>query len=267
MIHSFSTSLAISEGLEESIILHSLYCWLLKNAHNQKNFREGRYWTYNSALALSKLFPYIKKDRLYRLLKSMDERDLILRKNFNEEPMDKTLWYSISDSTLSIMLSVGYQDAQEITEMNLGNPYDFANLQNAFCKSAKAIPILDINIKEKENIIINNNIKEKESEVAKSPAEKASAFAERELKFKRECEKFASIYGQQMIERFYLYWSEPNKSKSKMRWEMEKTWDLGRRLNTWAIRSGFIPQDKKSSSKKGSDFEAFTKEFNRRQNK
>ncbi|MDR3266234.1 MAG: hypothetical protein LBT24_01510, partial [Tannerella sp.] len=30
------------------------------------------------------------------------------------------------------------------------------------------------------------------------------------------------------------YWTEPNKSHSKMRFEMEKTWDLGRRLKRWS---------------------------------
>jgi hypothetical protein len=34
-------------------------------------------------------------------------------------------------------------------------------------------------------------------------------------------------------EEFVLYWSEENKSKTKMRFEMEKTWDTYKRLNRW----------------------------------
>ena len=34
------------------------------------------------------------------------------------------------------------------------------------------------------------------------------------------------------------YWTEPNKSCTKMRFELEKTWSLGRRLKTWN-RNGF----------------------------
>lgn len=41
-------------------------------------------------------------------------------------------------------------------------------------------------------------------------------------------------YPKEMIRAFYNYWSEPNKSRTKMRLEMEKTWELGRRLATWA---------------------------------
>jgi len=32
---------------------------------------------------------------------------------------------------------------------------------------------------------------------------------------------------------FFDYWKEPNKSKTKMRWEIEKTWDLNARMHRW----------------------------------
>lgn len=35
---------------------------------------------------------------------------------------------------------------------------------------------------------------------------------------------------------FIIYWSELNKSKTKMRWELEKTWDLKARINRWKAR-------------------------------
>jgi len=39
-----------------------------------------------------------------------------------------------------------------------------------------------------------------------------------------------------MLKEFYNYWTEPNQSKTKMRFELEKTWSLDRRLETWAKR-------------------------------
>ncbi|WP_444351139.1 hypothetical protein [Phocaeicola plebeius] len=39
-----------------------------------------------------------------------------------------------------------------------------------------------------------------------------------------------------MIRAFFDYWSELNKSETKMRYELEKTWELPRRLATWASR-------------------------------
>jgi hypothetical protein len=36
--------------------------------------------------------------------------------------------------------------------------------------------------------------------------------------------------------KFIDYWTEPNKSNTKMRWEMQKTWQLTLRLKNWAKR-------------------------------
>lgn len=36
--------------------------------------------------------------------------------------------------------------------------------------------------------------------------------------------------------KFHSYWTEPNKSKTRLRWEMERTWDTKRRLQTWFSR-------------------------------
>ena len=86
-----------------------------------------------------------------------------------------------------------------------------------------------------------NYNKEKNSIVdatASTPTPKSLEFkiAERE---KRETEfyqtliPFLEIYPKELIRKFYEYWKEPNKSKTKMRFELEKTWDLSRRLTTW----------------------------------
>ena len=40
-------------------------------------------------------------------------------------------------------------------------------------------------------------------------------------------------YTKDMIESFYDYWSEPTPSGKKMKFELEKTWDVSRRLRTW----------------------------------
>ena len=39
-----------------------------------------------------------------------------------------------------------------------------------------------------------------------------------------------------MVKNFYGYWSEPNQTKTKMLFEMQKTWDTSRRLETWSKR-------------------------------
>ena len=39
------------------------------------------------------------------------------------------------------------------------------------------------------------------------------------------------------IEKFCSYWTEPNKTKTKLRWELQPTFDIARRLVTWMGRS------------------------------
>lgn len=73
--------------------------------------------------------------------------------------------------------------------------------------------------------------KVKKSKVKES---KANSIEARELAFKDELRPLIEKYNQPMIQEFFDYWKEPNKSKSKMRWETEKTWDLNSRLARWA---------------------------------
>lgn len=43
-------------------------------------------------------------------------------------------------------------------------------------------------------------------------------------------------YQPTMIRAFFNYWTERNKSGTKMRFELEKTWETAKRLQTWASR-------------------------------
>lgn len=58
----------------------------------------------------------------------------------------------------------------------------------------------------------------------------------RSLAFKETLRPFINKYGVDMVKNFYGYWSEPNQTKTKMLFEMQKTWDTSRRLETWSKR-------------------------------
>ena len=58
----------------------------------------------------------------------------------------------------------------------------------------------------------------------------------KESEFKESIKPFIQKYGKDICNNFYLYWSEPDKSKTKLRYEMEMTWDVSRRLAYWANR-------------------------------
>ena len=66
-------------------------------------------------------------------------------------------------------------------------------------------------------------------------------------KFKSEV--FSYDYPKSMLESFYDYWSEPNKSKTKERWELQPTFEISRRLKTWAKREKSFAPKKNGMSK------------------
>lgn len=57
---------------------------------------------------------------------------------------------------------------------------------------------------------------------------------DRKLKFADTLKPFIEKYGRDMVKDFYLYWTEPNKSGTKFKQELLKTWDTSRRLETWS---------------------------------
>ena len=59
----------------------------------------------------------------------------------------------------------------------------------------------------------------------------------RQTNFENSVMENKNKYTKDMLTNFIQYWTEPNKSKSKMRFEMEKTWDTTRRLYAWEKRS------------------------------
>jgi hypothetical protein len=63
---------------------------------------------------------------------------------------------------------------------------------------------------------------------------KTDNIEERKLKFANTLKPFIDIYGKDLLKDFYSYWTEPNKSNTKFKQELQKTWSAERRLENWA---------------------------------
>ena len=88
-------------------------------------------------------------------------------------------------------------------------------------------------------LVLDNDNKEKVSKETKkkaaSAAERAEAVVEAATKELTD-EVAAYDYPEAMKTAFVSYWTEPNKSRTRVRYQMEKTWDTSRRLSLWASR-------------------------------
>ena len=63
MNFSFNAQFAKRYGLREAIVLQGIIWWVLNNKHKNKNKRNGKHWTYNSARAMSISFPFFLSNK------------------------------------------------------------------------------------------------------------------------------------------------------------------------------------------------------------
>jgi hypothetical protein len=75
---------------------------------------------------------------------------------------------------------------------------------------------------------------EREREIESKKKVKENNIVERKLKFSTSLQPFLNKYGKDLLINFYKYWTEENKSGTKFKQELEQTWNLERRLETWS---------------------------------
>lgn len=97
MTHSISVEDAVKYGSDEALVLYHIRWWIDHNEKNKTNFRDGRYWTYNSVQAFAQQFPYFSEKQMRRILESLEKQGVILTSNYNKAGFDKTKWYALAD--------------------------------------------------------------------------------------------------------------------------------------------------------------------------
>jgi hypothetical protein len=65
----------------------------------------------------------------------------------------------------------------------------------------------------------------------------AQTIDERKQAFFMTMQTYADSYDREMLNDFYQYWTELDKRQRYMRFELQKTWETGKRLSLWARKS------------------------------
>lgn len=117
MEYGFNVEIAQKLGVNEAIIIRNFQHWLGKNKANNTNFYKGRFWTYNSIAAFCKIFPFWTERQIRNILKNLTDNGILIKGNFNKNPYDKTIWYSIDEENLNKLLSE-HEDAEESQKYN-----------------------------------------------------------------------------------------------------------------------------------------------------
>jgi len=118
------------------------------------------------------------------------------------------------------------------------------------------------NIKPKEN---STSVEQKKAEQAKKLAAAKAATLSRRKNFYDSLIPFVKTssggrYSREMIRAFFNYWSEMNKSETKMRFEKQPTWEVAKRLATWANKEKFNGRTKNADTSLSGPFNTANEE-------
>jgi hypothetical protein len=94
---------------------------------------------------------------------------------------------------------------------------------------------------------IDSGKKAEQTRIKLSQQEKEKNCGKREKEFYDQLVPWVSVYGPDMIRKFFDYWRERNKSRTKMRFELQPTWDLAGRLRTWEQKQNDYGKRSKTS--------------------
>ena len=84
----------------------------------------------------------------------------------------------------------------------------------------------------------NDNIKENSPEgesKKKISLPPPTAVETRKKQFYQSIIPYTEKYDREMLNDFFQYWTELDKHRRRMRFEMQKTWETGKRLATWLL--------------------------------
>ncbi|AIK57040.1 hypothetical protein DJ44_1945 [Bacillus anthracis] len=125
--------LASRIGLNEAIFLQQIHYWLNRSKH----FYDERNWVYNSVVEWVKQFPFWSENTIRRIVKNLEDEQLLVIGNYNRAKFDKTKWYSINYEKLRLLEStndvpnLGRRSTQngQMDVPNLGKPIPETNTE------------------------------------------------------------------------------------------------------------------------------------------
>ena len=100
--HSFDIEIAQAYGVNAAILYNNLLHWSMVNKANGTNQYDGRYWTYNSRSAFTKLFPYLSEHQIKAAFDKLIDAGVVVTGNYNEDRRDRSLWYALTEYGWSI---------------------------------------------------------------------------------------------------------------------------------------------------------------------
>ena len=110
-------------------------------------------------------------------------------------------------------------EAKRLAKLNQQNSTNSTNVD--FVQQTSTNSTVSVSVNDSVNVNVINKDSKANLEI-------------RTLAFKETLIPFKQKYSIDMLKDFFGYWTEPNKSNTKLKFELQQTWSISRRLETWA---------------------------------
>lgn len=97
MILCYNAAVAAEVGANAATIFHSICFWVYHNQKNRTNFRDGKFWVYNSKKAWAEYYPNMNEMQVRFALDKLEKNRYVVSACYNENRFDRTKWYSVTE--------------------------------------------------------------------------------------------------------------------------------------------------------------------------
>lgn len=96
--HYFDPLLAAQIGVHEAILIQHFIHWISINKNANRNFHDGKTWTYQTLDEISYNFDYLTKKQIEKLLNKLT-KNILIKGNYNKSKFDRTVWYAFKNES------------------------------------------------------------------------------------------------------------------------------------------------------------------------
>lgn len=93
--HSFDTEVAKDVGVIAAVIYERFKIWIEKNASDDVNFKNGRYWVKGSISELQNKIPYFTEKQIRTAIDVLFNKQYIKKGQLSLNKLDRTMWYTV----------------------------------------------------------------------------------------------------------------------------------------------------------------------------
>lgn len=156
-VHSYNVSVAADVGINAAVIFYNICFWVEENYANNRNYINGKYWTYNTVKAFRTIFPEMTGKQIEYALKKLKDGGYIESAILSEDTRDRTNWYTVCDFKKWISQNEDIPQEKEVSSENSEMASEDSGLFNNIYNNKNT----DTDKKQSDNKPTNNSHKGK----------------------------------------------------------------------------------------------------------